>query len=56
MLLTIGVERLSQGAVIGISVGSVLGAVLIAYGVLALLYKKGIVHGTFFAKIYPFIR
>ena len=56
MLLTIGVESLSQGAVIGISVGSVLGAVLIAYGVLALLYKKGIVHGTFFAKIYPFIR
>ena len=56
MLLTIGVERLSQGAVIGISVGSVLGVVLIAYGVLALLYKKGIVHGTFFAKIYPFIR
>lgn len=56
MLLTIGVERLLQGAVIGISVGSVLGAVLIAYGVLALLYKKGIVHGTFFAKIYPFIR
>lgn len=56
MLLTIGVERLSQGAVIGICVGSVLGAVLIAYGVLALLYKKGIVHGTFFAKIYPFIR
>ena len=56
MLLTIGVESLSQGAVIGISVGSVLRAVLIAYGVLALLYKKGIVHGTFFAKIYPFIR
>ena len=56
MLLTIGVESLSQDAVIGISVGSVLGAVLIAYGVLALLYKKGIVHGTFFAKIYPFIR
>lgn len=56
MLLTIGVESLSQGAVIGISVGSVLGAVLIAYGLLALLYKKGIVHGTFFAKIYPFIR
>ena len=56
MLLTIGVERLSQGAVIGICVGSVLGVVLIAYGVLALLYKKGIVHGTFFAKIYPFIR
>ena len=56
MLLTIGVESLSQGAVIGISVGSVLGVVLIAYGVLALLYKKGIVHGTFFAKIYPFIR
>ena len=35
---------------------SILGALIIAYGVCALLYKKKIVKGAFFAKIYPFIK
>ena len=49
-------EGLSGGAIAGIVIGSILGALLIAYGVCALLYKKKIVKGAFFAKIYPFIR
>ncbi len=49
-------EGLSGGAIAGIVIGSVLGALLIAYGVFALLYKKKIVKGAFFEKIYPFIK
>ena len=49
-------EGLSGGAIAGIVIGSVLGALLIAYGVCALLYKKKIVKGVFFEKIYPFIK
>ena len=49
-------EGLSGGAIAGIVIGSVLGALIIAYGVCALLYKKKIVKGAFFAKIYPFIK
>ena len=49
-------EGLSGGAIAGIVIGSVLGALLIAYGVCALLYKKKIVKGAFFEKIYPFVK
>ena len=49
-------EGLSGGAIAGIVIGSVFGALLIAYGVCALLYKKKIVKGAFFGKIYPFIK
>lgn len=49
-------EGLSDGAIAGIVIGSVLGALIIAYGVCALLYKKKIVKGAFFEKIYPFIK
>ena len=49
-------EGLSGGAIAGIVIGSVLGALIIAYGVCALLYKKKIVKGAFFEKIYPFIK
>ena len=49
-------EGLSGGAIAGIVIGSVLGALIIAYGVCALLYKKKIVKGAFFNKIYPFIK
>lgn len=49
-------EGLSGGAIAGIVIGSVLGALIIAYGVCALLYKKKIVKGAFFAKIYPFVK
>ena len=49
-------EGLSGGAIAGIVIGSVLGALLIAYGVCALLYKKKIVKGAFFERIYPFIK
>ena len=49
-------EGLSGGAIAGIVIGSVFGALIIAYGVCALLYKKKIVKGAFFAKIYPFIK
>ena len=49
-------EGLSGGAIAGIVIGSVLGALIIAYGVCALLYKKKILKGAFFAKIYPFIK
>lgn len=49
-------EGLSGGAIAGIVIGSVLGALLIAYGVFALLYKKKLISGAFFEKIYPFIK
>ena len=49
-------EGLSGGAIAGIVIGCTMGALLLAYGVLALLFKKGIVRGAFFAKIYPFIK
>ncbi len=49
-------EGLSGGAIAGIVIGSVFGALIIAYGVCALLYKKKIVKGAFFEKIYPFIK
>lgn len=49
-------EGLSGGAIAGIVIGSVLGALLIAYGVCALLYKKKLISGAFFGKIYPFIK
>ena len=49
-------EGLSGGAIAGIVIGSVLGALIIAYGVCALLYKKKIVKGAFFEKIYPFVK
>ena len=43
-------EGLSGGAIAGIVIGSVLGALIIAYGVCALLYKKKILKGAFFEK------
>ena len=49
-------EGLSGGAIAGIVIGSVFGALIIAYGVCALLYKKKILKGAFFDKIYPFIK
>ncbi|PWM55168.1 MAG: hypothetical protein DBX60_00035 [Bacillota bacterium] len=49
-------EGLSGGEIAGVAVGSTVGAMLLAYGVLALLFKKGIVTGTFFIKIFPFIK
>ena len=49
-------EGLSGGEIAGVAVGSTLGAMLLAYGVLALLFKKGIVTGAFFIKIFPFIK
>ena len=49
-------EGLSGGAIAGIVIGSVFGALLIAYGVFALLYKKKLISGAFFGKIYPFIK
>ena len=49
-------EGLSGGAIAGIVIGSVFGALIIAYGVCALLFKKKIVSGAFFEKIYPFIK
>ena len=47
---------LTGGAIAGIVIGSVAGAVLIAYAVGAILYKKKIAKGSFFAKAYPFIK
>ena len=49
-------EGLSGGAIAGIVIGSVFGALIIAYGVCAILYKKKLVKGAFFEKIYPFIK
>lgn len=49
-------EGLSGGEIAGAAVGSTVGAMLLAYGVLALLFKKGIVTGAFFVKIFPFIK
>ena len=49
-------EGLSGGETAGVAVGSTVGTMLLAYGVLALLFKKGIVTGAFFVKIFPFIK
>ena len=49
-------EGLSGGAIAGIVIGSVFGALLLAYAICAILYKKKIVKGAFFEKIYPFIK
>ena len=49
-------EGLSGGAIAGIVIGSVFGALILAYAICALLYKKKILKGAFFAKIYPFIK
>lgn len=49
-------EGLSDKAIAGIAVGAVAGAVIIAYAVCAILFKKGIIKGAFFSKIYPFIK
>ena len=55
--LTVTVEPLlSGGAIAGIAIGCTAGALLIAYGALALCFKKGVVKGAFFARIYPFIK
>ena len=55
--LTVTVEPvLSDGAIAGIAAASAAGALLVAYAVCALLYKKGILQGGFFAKILPFIK
>ena len=56
--LTVAVQAagLPGGAIAGIVIGSAVGAMLIAYGVLALFFKKGIIRGVFFTKIYPFIK
>lgn len=47
---------LSGGAIAGIVIGSVFGALLLAYAICAILYKKKIVKGAFFEKIYPFVK
>ena len=47
---------LSGGAIAGIVIGSVLVALAAVYGVCAVLFKKGIIKGAFFNKIYPFIK
>ena len=49
-------EGLSGGAIAGIVIGCILGVLLIEYGVFALLYKKKLISGAFFGKIYPFIK
>ena len=49
-------EGLSGGAIAGIVIGSFFGALLIAYAICAILYKKKSVNGKFFEKIYPFIK
>ena len=55
--LTLAVDPvLSGGEIAAIVIGCTLGALLIAYGVLALLFKKGVLKGAFFARIYPFIK
>ena len=49
-------EGLSGGAIAGIVIGSVFGALILAYAICAILYKKKLVKGAFFEKIYPFIK
>lgn len=56
LVIIIKGSGLSGGVIAGIVIGSTLGALLIAYGVCAVLYKKQIIKGMFFAKIYPFIK
>ena len=49
-------EGLSGGAIAGIVIGCILGVLLIEYAVCALLYRKKLISGAFFNKIYPFIK
>ena len=49
-------EGLYGGEIAGIVIGCILGVLLIEYGVFALLYKKKLISGAFFGKIYPFIK
>ena len=51
-----GPEGLSGGAIAGIVIGCILGVLLIEYAVCALLYRKKLISGAFFNKIYPFIK
>ena len=47
---------LPDNLIVYIVIGCVFGVLLILYVVFALLFKKGIVKGAFFSKIYPFIK
>lgn len=49
-------EGLSGGAIAGIAVGSVAGALVLVYAVCAVLYKKKVLKAAFFGKIFPFIK
>ena len=49
-------EGLSGGEIAGIVVGSAAGALLIAYGIIAVLYKKKLIAGAVLRKLYPFIK
>lgn len=49
-------KAITTGEIVGIAVGCTAGALLIVYLLFAVLYKKKIVGGAFFAKIYPFIK
>lgn len=49
-------DGLSDGAIAGIVIGSIAGALIIAYAVCAILFKKGIIKGAFLSKLYPFIK
>lgn len=49
-------EGLSGGEIAGIVVGSAAGALLIAYGIIAVLYKKKLIAGAVLQKLYPFIK
>ena len=47
---------LPDNLIVYIVIGCVFGVLFILYVVFALLFKKGIVKGAFFSKIYPFIK
>ena len=47
---------LPDNLIVYIVIGCVFSVLLILYVVFALLFKKGIVKGAFFSKIYPFIK
>lgn len=49
-------SKLTGGAITGIVIASVVAAAIISYVVCAVLYKKKVVSGAFFAAIYPFIK
>lgn len=49
-------EGLSGGEIAGVVVGTVAGALLIAYGILAVLYKKKLINEIIFKKLFPFIK